>query len=64
MGSMEHGDPFAETPTGDEIDRQLVEQAQNGNREALEALVRRHQAWIYNIALRMLYWPHDAEDTT
>jgi RNA polymerase sigma factor (sigma-70 family) len=61
---MQHLDPFIETPTGDEVDRQLVQQAQSGNREALESLVRRHQAWIYNIALRMLYYPHDAEDTT
>jgi RNA polymerase sigma factor (sigma-70 family) len=61
---MQHLDPFIETPTGDEVDRELVQQAQSGNREALESLVRRHQAWIYNIALRMLYYPHDAEDTT
>jgi RNA polymerase sigma factor (sigma-70 family) len=61
---MQAQDPFSEIPTGDEVDRQLVEQAQNGNREALESLVRRHQAWIYNIALRVLYYPHDAEDTT
>jgi RNA polymerase sigma factor (sigma-70 family) len=63
MNMQEQG-PFVETPTGDEVDRQLVQQAQNGNREALESLVRRHQAWIFNIALRMLYYPHDAEDTT
>jgi hypothetical protein len=34
------------------------------DRHALEGLVRRHQAWIYNIAARMLYHPHDAEDAT
>jgi RNA polymerase sigma factor (sigma-70 family) len=27
-------------------------------------LVVRHQAWIYNIAVRMLYHPQDAEDAT
>ncbi len=26
--------------------------------------MRRHQRWIYNIAVRMLGHPHDAEDAT
>jgi RNA polymerase sigma factor (sigma-70 family) len=39
-------------------------QAQGGNREALEQLITRHQAWIYNIVLRMVYLPQDAEDAT
>jgi RNA polymerase sigma factor (sigma-70 family) len=42
----------------------LVVHAQSGDREALEALVRRHQAWIYNLAIRMLAHPQDAEDAT
>jgi len=41
-----------------------VERAAAGEREALEDLVRRHQAWIYNIAIRMLAHPQDAEDAT
>ena len=61
---MQDPNPFSDAPAGDEVDRHLVQQAQGGNREALESLVRRHQTWIYNLALRMLYWPHDAEDTT
>lgn len=57
--------PFAgHSAPDDEEDRALVLSAQDGSREALEQLVSRHQAWIYNIALRMLYWPQDAEDTT
>src|ERR1700751_6208861 len=36
----------------------------SGDREALEHLIERHQGWIYNIALRMLHHPRDAEDTT
>lgn len=56
--------PFADMPTGDADDRELVRQAQAGSREALEQLVRRHQPWIYNVALRMAYWPADAEDAT
>ena len=34
------------------------------NKDALEALVKRHQAWIYNIAWRMVGSSHDAEDVT
>jgi RNA polymerase sigma factor (sigma-70 family) len=56
--------PFAESPTSDADDLGLVRQAQGGSREALESLIRRHQPWIYNLVLRMLYYPHDAEDTT
>jgi len=41
-----------------------VREAQGGNREALEQLITRHQAWIYNIVLRMVYLPQDAEDAT
>jgi RNA polymerase sigma factor (sigma-70 family) len=61
---VRYPNPFAETPAGDTEDRALVREAQAGSREALEQLVRRHQPWIYNIALRMAYWPADAEDTT
>jgi DNA-directed RNA polymerase specialized sigma24 family protein len=35
-----------------------------GDREALEALVRRHQPWIYNVAFRMVMVPAEAEDVT
>lgn len=31
---------------------------------ALEELVLRHQAWIYNIAVRMVFFPQDAEEVT
>jgi len=61
---MRGPNPFAGTPESDAEDQELVRQAQGGSRDALEALIRRHQAWIYNIAVRMLYWPYDAEDTT
>jgi hypothetical protein len=42
--------PFAESAENDLGDANLVEQAKNGNSSALEKLVLRHQAWIYNIA--------------
>lgn len=45
-------------------DESLVGAARAGNREALEALLRRHQSWVYNLALRMLWSPQDAEDVT
>ena len=56
--------PLAEHPVTDPEDRALVLRAKSGDRAALEALVGRHQAWIYNIAVRMLYHPQDAEDAT
>jgi RNA polymerase sigma factor (sigma-70 family) len=56
--------PFAEVAVGGSADAELVEQAKNGDRSALEKLVLRHQAWIYNIAVRMVFRPHDAEEVT
>jgi RNA polymerase sigma factor (sigma-70 family) len=55
--------PFSGT-AGDTDDAELVRQAKDGSREALERLVLRHQAWIYNIALRMVFNPDDAEEVT
>jgi len=43
---------------------QLIDQALEGNQHALEKLIRRHQAWIYNITFRMVANPADAEDIT
>lgn len=60
---METGRPF-DDPEGEEGDRALVTRAQAGDRRALEELAARHQAWIYNIAIRMLGHPQDAEDAT
>jgi RNA polymerase sigma factor (sigma-70 family) len=48
--------------SGDRSDEVLVEMAQQGEKSALEALVRKHQDWIYNIALRMVGNPEDAAD--
>src|SRR5262245_21950683 len=56
--------PFSELAADDSGDAVLVEQAKNGDRAALEKLVLRHQAWIYNIAVRMVFDPHDAEEVT
>jgi len=56
--------PFTAADTSDADDHALVERVQSGDGDALDALIRRHQPWIYNIALRMVYWPPDAEDAT
>jgi RNA polymerase sigma factor (sigma-70 family) len=48
----------------DHDDVALVRRTASGDRDALEALVARHQPWIYNIAVRMVYDPRDAEDVT
>ncbi|MDB5344360.1 MAG: polymerase, sigma-24 subunit, subfamily [Schlesneria sp.] len=56
--------PFAEVVADDATDTELVDQAKHGDRSALEKLVLRHQAWIYNIAVRMVFHPQDAEEVT
>lgn len=55
--------PFSEI-IDESTDAALIEQARQGSREALEALVLRHQAWIYNIAIRMVFHSQDAEEVT
>lgn len=42
----------------------LVQQAVDGDKDALEALVRQIQDPIYALAIRMLWHPADAEDAT
>ncbi len=56
--------PLLDDAVSDAEDESCVRRAQSGSRDALEEVVVRHQRWIYNIALRMLYYPHDAEDAT
>ena len=60
---MTISNPLADN-SPDHEDQSLVLRARSGDRQALEDLVHRHQAWIYNIALRMLHHPQDAEDAT
>ena len=55
--------PFLET-AADISDEQLASSAKSGDRDALEQLLLRHQPWVYNIALRMLFRHPDAEDAT
>ena len=61
---MSTTNPLADSAPTDTEDHILVLRARSGDRKALEELVQRHQGWIYNIAVRMLYHPEDAEDAT
>src|SRR5262245_33315330 len=61
MSSVHPLGPSADTDAGDLL---LLSRIREGDREALEQLITRHQAWIYNIVLRMVYLPQDAEDAT
>jgi RNA polymerase sigma factor (sigma-70 family) len=56
--------PLADNSAAEQEDQNLLISARSGDRKALEDLVHRHQGWIFNIALRMLYHPQDAEDAT
>jgi RNA polymerase sigma factor (sigma-70 family) len=56
--------PFTEVASGDSDEVSLVDEAKGGSRDALEKLILRHQAWVYNIAVRMVFHPQDAEEVT
>ncbi|HJY64016.1 MAG TPA: RNA polymerase sigma factor [Ignavibacteria bacterium] len=56
--------PFIEKYKTDTTDAELITSALNGDQPSLEKLIYRHQAWIYNIALRMVFYPQEAEDVT
>jgi RNA polymerase sigma factor (sigma-70 family) len=55
--------PFAEI-VDESSDSELIELSKNGSKLAVEKLILRHQAWIYNIAVRMVFYPQDAEEVT
>jgi RNA polymerase sigma factor (sigma-70 family) len=61
---LTYPNPLAEAALTDAEDQYLVRCVQWGSKEALELLIARHQRWIYNIALRMVCLPQDAEDAT
>lgn len=64
MPAQRDVDAFREDEGEDQRDRELVEAARGGSSTALEELVRRHQAFLHNLAVRVLYAPQDAEDAT
>jgi RNA polymerase sigma factor (sigma-70 family) len=45
-------------------DNELIRESLGGSQEALEGLIARHQAWIYNIAFKMVMNHDDASDAT
>ena len=56
--------PFSEKCFVDQTDETLITKAVEGDKTALEELVKRHQDWIYNIALRMVFYTDEAKDVT
>ena len=57
--------PSPTTPFSDPAeDLRLLESAKTGNLQALDELVRRHQPWVFNLALRMVWRRETAEDAT
>ena len=56
--------PFLDDVPANHDEASRVRLAQDGDRESLDWLVRRHSPWIYNIAIRMLYHPDDAQDAS
>ena len=56
--------PTASPWTETLADRANLASARAGDREALDRLLRRHQPWIFNLALRMVWRRELAEDAT
>ena len=56
--------PFSHINYDHTKDMELIHQALEGSSKALENLVKKHQHYIYNIALKMVLSPFDAEDIT
>ncbi len=59
---MEH--KFNEVKDSSQSDNELIIQSLAGGKDSLEQLILRHQAWIYNIAFRMVMDHDDACDIT
>ena len=56
--------PFQTLYKTDIEDELLVKNILEGDKKSLDNLIGKHQDWIYNIAIRMIYHPIDAEDIT
>ncbi len=52
------------SPEQTPADEALVDEARQGDLRALDTLLRRHQAWVFNLALRMVWRRDLAEDAT
>lgn len=56
--------PFQQEQVPEYSETELIRKSLDGDLHSLETIVLHHQAWIYNIALRMVCVPEDAEDVT
>ena len=56
--------PFQTAHYNDEDDYQLIRQILNGNKKSLDTLVKKHQEYIFNVALKVVSNVEDAEDVT
>ena len=45
-------------------DTELIFEARNGSKKHLDLLIRKHQDYIYNVAIRLVLEPEDAQDIT
>jgi len=61
---MEPQNILSEKYKEDGSDIKLVGLSVKGNKAALEKLIKKHQDYIYNIALRMVFNPDEAKDVT
>ena len=59
-----HKSAATTTEAGDPSDELLVSRAKAGDKDALDKLIRRHQSWVFNVAIRMLWHREVAEDAT
>lgn len=55
---------FILNPHDNATDIALVQRSLSGDRQALEQLIKRHQTFIYNVSLKLVLYPPDAEDVT
>lgn len=56
--------PFQSARYDDEDDHQLIRQILDGNGQSLDTLIRKHQGYIYNVALKVISDVQDAQDVT
>lgn len=61
---MEPQNILSDKYKGDNSDAELVALSVKGDKPALEKLIKKHQDYIYNIALRMVFNPDEAKDVT
>lgn len=61
---MEPQNILSDKYKGDNSDAGLVSLSVRGDKLALENLIKKHQDYIYNIALRMVFNPDEAKDVT